>query len=128
MARRVVDRVSRHADARREVGDFLLPKPHTYRDDDYLAWLRTLPCIVPKCKKPSEASHTGDHGYGIKAMDYQAVPMCHDHHIASNSSWHGLGRERFEEMYGLDVDKIVIGLLARYIQEKLLVNMKGAGV
>jgi len=52
------------------------PKPNTVRDAGYLRWLRTLPCAWCAKPAPSEASHHGRHGIGLKASDHDAVPLC----------------------------------------------------
>ncbi len=46
----------------------------------YLAFVRTLPCIV--CgKRPSEPDHHGPRGMSRKTDDYRVVPLCHQHHM-----------------------------------------------
>ena len=61
----------------------MIPKPKTPRSSRYLAWLRTLPCAWCGRGPPSDASHHGRRGVGIKASDLLAVPLCracHRHH------------------------------------------------
>ena len=58
----------------------LFPKPKTPRDPRYLSWLRTLPCAFCRSPAPSEVSHHGRRGVGIKASDYLALPSCHRCH------------------------------------------------
>ena len=58
-------------------------KPKTPRSSKYLAWLRTLPCAWCGRGPPSEASHHGRRGIGLKASDLDAIPLCrqcHRHH------------------------------------------------
>lgn len=50
------------------------PKPQTLRDPRYLAWIRQLACESCGKPPPSEASHHGAHGTGIKAPDDVAIP------------------------------------------------------
>src|ERR1035437_4727291 len=41
------------------------------RDEDYKAWIRTLPCIACGIEGRSDAAHTGsDGGMSMKASDY----------------------------------------------------------
>lgn len=58
------------------------PKPRTARDAKYLAWLRTLPCCACHRPPPSEASHHGRRGIGLKASDHEALPLCSACHRA----------------------------------------------
>ena len=58
-------------------------KPRTPRSPSHLAWLRTLPCAWCGRPPPSEASHHGRRGVGLKSSDLDAVPLCrrcHGHH------------------------------------------------
>lgn len=57
-----------------------LEKPRTPRDPAYLRWLRTQPCAFCNRPAPSEVSHHGRHGVGIKASDHLALPACHECH------------------------------------------------
>ena len=51
----------------------------TYRNPKYLAWIRTLPCMV--CGSiPSTAAHIGTSNFGIKPPDNMVVPLCSEHH------------------------------------------------
>lgn len=52
-----------------------------YRDPNYLAWLRTKPCMA--CgRKPSTAAHIGTSNMGFKPPDNQCVPLCmHCHQL-----------------------------------------------
>ena len=60
----------------------------TPRDPSYLAFLRRQNCASCGCWPPSEASHHGRHGIGIKASDYEAIPLCRSCH----AHWHQRGR------------------------------------
>lgn len=63
------------------------------RDQKYLAWIRSLPCI--RCdRQPSEAHHqpaVGHSSVGLKTSDYRAVPLCTSHHRLLHDS----GRKSF---------------------------------
>ena len=65
----------------------LQPRRGPDRSPEYLAWIRTLECVV--CARVSggatvvEAAHTnvlGARGMGQKASDFSAVPLCTGHH------------------------------------------------
>ena len=62
-------------------------KQRTLRDPHYLAWLRKLTCAFCGAWPPSEASHYGKHGIGIKPPDDQALPACR----ACHARWHACG-------------------------------------
>jgi hypothetical protein len=63
------------------------PKPKTVRDPQYLEWLRRRPCVFCKAPPPSEASHHGKRGMGLKPSDHEALPLCRVHH----QRWHDKG-------------------------------------
>ena len=77
------------------------------RNREYLAWIRTLPCVVCRSTRGIEASHTGPHGLGQKSSDYSAIPLCHKHHRTGSDSYHKLGPRRFCAVHGLDIRAIV---------------------
>ena len=77
------------------------------RSRDYLAWIRTLPCIVCGSILWIEASHTGPHGLSQKSSDYSAIPLCVKHHRTGSDSYHKLGPRRFSEVHNLDIRAVV---------------------
>src|SRR5271169_5833384 len=79
----------------------------------YLAWIRTLPCVVCGSTRGIEASHTGPHGLGQKSSDYSAIPLCAKHHRTGSDSYHRLGPRRFSEVHNLDIRAIVSRLNAK---------------
>ena len=79
--------------------------PH--RDPKYLAWIRTLPCLVCGSTWRIEASHTGPHGMAQKSPDRSCIPLCAKHHRAANDSYHKLGPKAFEEKHRLNLRRIV---------------------
>ena len=79
----------------------------------YLAWIRTLPCIVCGSTRGIEASHTGPHGLGQKSSDYSAIPLCGIHHRNGKDSYHKLGPRRFCEVHNVDIRGIVMRLNAK---------------
>jgi hypothetical protein len=81
------------------------------RNDDYRAWIRTLPCLACQVKGRSEAAHTGsDGGMSQKASDYSCVPLCSDCHTLGPGAYHRLGKRTFEQRHGLCCAGIVAQL------------------
>ncbi len=77
------------------------------RDRRYLAWIRTLPCLVCGTRRAVEAAHTGPHGLGQKSPDWSVIPLCSQHHRTGSDSYHRLGPRRFSEKHNLDIPAIV---------------------
>lgn len=86
----------------------------------YLDWIRTLPCAVPACGSVSniEAAHTGPHGLGQKAPDYQAIPLCANHHRLGSSAIHQIGRTNFEACFDFDIDALIEDLNSEWREER----------
>jgi hypothetical protein len=80
------------------------------RNPRYIAWIRTLPCLVCGARRGIEASHTGPHGLGQKSPDSSAIPPCTRHHRTGKDSYHKLGRRKFAEAHNLDIPAIVARL------------------
>jgi hypothetical protein len=80
-----------------------IPKGKTTRSAKYLAYIRRQPCLISGCRGKAEAAHTGRHGVGIKASDFDAVPLCTEHHTLSAHSYHALGERPFAKFWGLDL-------------------------
>jgi hypothetical protein len=77
------------------------------RNSRYLAWIRTLPCLVCGARRGIEAAHTGPHGLGQKSPDTSAIPLCTKHHRTGNDSYHKLGQRKFVELHNLDISAVV---------------------
>jgi hypothetical protein len=77
------------------------------RDFKYLAWIRTLPCVVCGAPRGIEASHTGPRGLGQKSPDSSAIPLCYRHHRTGKESYHRLGPREFAQEHDLDIPAIV---------------------
>jgi len=93
------------------------PKYKIFHDEDYLKWIRTLPCLVCGAS-PSEAHH--DYHAGGKKLrnDYLGLPLCAVHHTYGGDSYHRLGRTSFEGRHSLDLNWEVINLLSQYINNE----------
>ena len=71
------------------------------RSDTYLAYIRTLGCII--CDMPAEPHHIDTGGIGMKGSDYLTVPLCRRHHDEA-----GQNKVNFERWYGIGLDREVI--------------------
>ena len=81
------------------------------RDEDYKAWVRTLPCLACGVERRSEAAHTGsDGGMSMKASDYSCVPLCSDCHTRAPGAYHRVGKRAFEQRHDLCFVRIVAQL------------------
>jgi hypothetical protein len=83
------------------------------RNPRYLAWIRTLPCVVCGATRGIEASHTGPHGLGQKSPDSSAIPLCARHHRTGKDSYHKLGPRKFAEAHNVDIPAVVSRLNLR---------------
>lgn len=107
-----------------------LMKPFAIRSLKYLAWIRTLPCLVlsestfvlsnggkgrRNCSGSIEAAHSGEHGLGTKSNDIWAIPLCESHHRHDNIGLDSIGPLRFEAVYNVDIKAIQLELIARYV-------------
>ena len=89
------------------------PRLGPQRSPDYLAWIRTLPCVVCGSARLVEAAHTnalGPRGLGQKASDFSAVPLCAAHHRTGVDSYHRLGEEHFGRVHQVDLSETVFVL------------------
>ena len=78
------------------------PRRGPDRSPEYLAWIRTLGCVI--CSGVSgesafiEAAHLnvlGKRGLGQKTYDFWAIPLCIAHHRENLDSYRRLGEQRF---------------------------------
>ena len=108
------------------------PRRGPERSPDYLAWIRTLGCVV--CSRVScgatviEAAHTnvlGARGLGQKASDFSAIPLCAAHHRENLDSYHQLGETEFSHKHGIDLKELVLRLQSRFWQQDLSASRAG---
>ncbi len=97
------------------------PRRGRVHDKSYLAWIRTLPCLICdhyRCEQimHTEAAHVGDRGLGQKCSDFATVPLCGDHHRRLSTSHHALGKE-FWAFHRLDRAEIIGRLVVRYPEQ-----------
>lgn len=98
-----------------------LLKPKSIRSKAYLAWIRLQPCLV--CKQlPSQAAHVGRHGTSTKTDDFRALNLCSRHHLTGGDSLHNLNQEKFENLFGLDLQEQIVRHLIRYLADVLAVG------
>ena len=104
----------------------LQPRRGPDRSPEYLAWIRTLGCVV--CARVSggatvvEAAHTnalGPRGVGQKTSDFSAIPLCSWHHRENPDSYHQLGEKEFACEHGIDLEHLVLRLQSRFRQQEL---------
>ena len=97
------------------------PRQGPDRCPEYLAWIRTLGCVV--CARASggatviEAAHTnalGARGIGQKTSDFSAIPLCSAHHRENLDSYHRLGEQGFSYTHGIDLHGLVPELQSRF--------------
>ena len=89
------------------------PKPQRENDKKYLAYIRTLPCLIGGCTGKAVPHHesglSDDPSMAMKCSDYLAVPMCLYHH----DKRHTIGFKTFWKIYRIDprvvVDRLRIG-------------------
>jgi len=74
------------------------------RDPLYLAWIRSLACVVCHRTRNIDAAHTGDHGISQKASDRRAIPLCRVHH----DEYGRIGRRRFEQTHSLNIEALIL--------------------
>jgi hypothetical protein len=97
------------------------PRRGVDRSPDYLAWIRTLGCVV--CGRVSggsiisEAAHTnvlGGRGMAQKTSDFSAIRLCAEHHRINPNSYHRLGEARFVQAQQLNLPELVSSLNIRF--------------
>ena len=95
------------------------PKPYTYRSEDYLAFIRTKPCLI--CGMPAIAAHQPMKmgGMSKKGHDSTAVPLCPKHHNGGGvgESEHR-GQKTFWDKHNIDIQREIIKLLTEYLHVK----------
>jgi len=82
-----------------------IPKNKRIENDEYLAFVRDLPCVV--CFQNAEPHHIKNEwassGVGTKGHDIHTIPLCRKHH----AEFHQKGREKWEKEHGSQSDYVV---------------------
>lgn len=68
------------------------------RDRGYLEFIRRFPCIGCGATYWIEAMHTGPHGLGQKASDFDALPGCRACHRTGPQALHRIGPVDFQTL------------------------------
>jgi hypothetical protein len=100
----------------------MMPKPKSYRNPEYLSFIRSKPCLI--CGRKAVAAHVRDLAFGggtnLKPPDYCTVPLCDDpyavinHHKCLDSG----GVYNFEDTFGIYLNIAIIRLMMEYIESK----------
>lgn len=98
-----------------------VPKPPVHaRDAAFITWLHTQPCVVcGACLAYGfdriEAAHLESVRYGDVG---NAVSLCGSrHHREGKLSLHQLGRQKFEDHWGLSLAAVAARLYQTYLRE-----------
>lgn len=94
------------------------PKPFTDEDPEYLAFIRTQPCIICGRTHCVAAHHQPEKGQGTmggKCSDYRTIPLCEGidgHHRGNGTkaqpgSFHAMSWS-FWDRYGVDVEAVIL--------------------
>ena len=83
----------------------MIPKPSRIRNPKLLASMRGQPCAI--CGRPGVAHHLKTVGSGGDDVPENLVVLCP---YRCHSEIHTIGRQRFEERYGVDLAAIARGL------------------
>lgn len=84
-------------------------KEQPIRDQQYLNWIRSLPCVLCQNHPPSDPHHIpkqGHSGKGTKTDDTRAIPLCHYHHI----EYHQYGRLTFSIANNIEYESVILRL------------------
>lgn len=94
-------------------------KEETYRSEEYLNFIRSLPCLI---EDRNCFSQIAPHHIEARATcsDLWTLPLCCGHHTGDNGIHRG--KETFERRYGLNIDREVMKLNKQYI-----IKLKGVG-
>lgn len=87
------------------------PESRKGRDEDsaFLAFIRSLPCVICRRTFRVEAAHVGQRGLGQKCSDRETIPLCAFHHREGKHAHHRLGKN-FWTYWNLDR----YGIIAKY--------------
>lgn len=73
------------------------------KDRKHLERVKSLPCCVCGAYPPSDVHHCKGHefgtGAGLKASDYDTIPLCKAHHQSGPHGFHHMGKRAWEEMF-----------------------------
>jgi len=85
------------------------PKFKTYKNEDYLKFIRKKPCSYPLCRLPGEPHHVRRSYWGSgtskKSHSYVCIPLCREHH-----------EPKYEKH--IEFERVIIHYLMEYIESK----------
>jgi len=89
---------------------------HQTRNEKAIEFIRSHSCLVFNCKNPTQAHHVIYKSKGNSCSDILTIPLCQEHHT-SNIGIHGLGLEKFQEVYGVEIHREIIKLLEEWVSK-----------
>jgi len=92
----------------------VIKKKEYIRDSKYLAFIRTIPCLVCRHRGVVHAHHAETGGMGIKASDYTAIPLCVKHHTSGSDAVHNLGTGKFITKFNINLPETYKKLYEMY--------------
>lgn len=104
------------------------PKPETYKNPDYLAWIRTIPCIV--CGNTTGVTPHHESGLGIglvgggtakKCSDLAAIPLCCFEKDKNCRDCHGRRESKGYTTFWLEYGKIYLDEMIVSVNELELI-------
>lgn len=101
---------------RRRVGAIGGRKP--LRSAKYLAWIRSLACLLCRTRVGVEAAHSGPHGLSQKAPDTSALPLCGMCHREGRYSYHKLGPGFFQYHHLKPREELVLAFNMAFAERK----------
>ncbi len=72
------------------------------RSRAYRYWIKRFACVSCSSTRNVDVSHTGAHGYGQRADDFDALPMCRKCHDAF-----GANPREFARVHDLDIPALI---------------------
>jgi len=88
------------------------PKEKRIEDPAYIAWIKTISCLIGKCpvhSTQSDPHHVNKKGHGSMASrtdDTRAIPLCNHHH----REFHQIGRDSFAKKHSIDYEILIEAL------------------
>lgn len=86
-------------------------------DLGFIAWIKSLTCIICQAPKP-HPHHVIGHGFGggaMKADDYLVIPLCGKHHTGDDGVHRG--HESWESRHGCQLKMSVVILIKAFVEQ-----------
>lgn len=94
----------------------LTPKRGRVEAPGYLAWVRTLPCLVAGTSGSPCSSRVEAHHVGKPRNDFRTVPLCSQHHREGPEAMHRIHRRAFEARFSIAVEAVIGDLNAQWLE------------